>query len=108
MKRCDENTVLYPIDDYLAADAADFFKTLSDPGRIKLLFLLREREVCVHHLAESLDMTVSAVSHQLRLLRQQHLVKFIKDGKKNYYSLNDSHVSNLVDMTLDHLGHEDI
>jgi len=107
MKRCDENTVLYPIDDYLASDAADFFKILGDPGRLKLLFLLRDREVCVHHLAESLNMTVSAVSHQLRLLRQQHLVKFIKDGKKNYYSLDDNHVSKLVDMALAHLGHKD-
>ena len=107
MKRCDENTVLYPIDDYLASDAAEFFKTLGDPGRLKLLFLLRDREVCVHHLAESLDMSISAVSHQLRLLRQQHLVRFIKDGKKNYYTLDDSHVSIMVDMAMEHLGHEE-
>ena len=107
MKRCNEDTVLYPIDDYLAADAAEFFKTLGDPGRLKLLLLLRDREICVHHLAESLDMTVSAVSHQLRLLRQQHLVKFIKDGKKNYYTLDDNHVNELIDMTLVHLGHEE-
>lgn len=107
MKRCDEKTVLYPIDDYLASDASEFFKTLGDPGRLKLLLLLRDREVCVHHLAESLDMTVSAVSHQLRLLRQQHLVKFIKDGKKNYYTLDDDHVNNLIDMALAHLGHEE-
>ena len=107
MKRCDENTVLYPIDDLLASDTAEFFKTLGDQGRLKLLLLLRDREVCVHHLAESLDMTVSAVSHQLRLLRQQHLVKFIKDGKKNYYTLDDDHVNKLIDMALTHLGHEE-
>lgn len=82
MKRCDENTVLYPIDDCLASDAADFFKIPGEPGRLKLLFLLREWEVYVYHRAESLDITVSAVSHQLRPLRQQHLVRSIKDGKK--------------------------
>jgi ArsR family transcriptional regulator len=107
MKRCNEDTVLYPIDDYLAIDAAYFFKILGEPGRLKLLFLLRDREICVHHLAESLDMTVSAVSHQLRLLRQQHLVRFIKDGKKNYYTLDDNHVSKMIDMVLQHLGHEE-
>ena len=83
MKSCDENTVLYPTDNEKAYVTADFFKMPGDPGRLKLLFLLRSREVCVHHLAESLKISVSAVLHQLRLLRQQHLVKFIKDSKKN-------------------------
>ena len=82
---------------------ADTFKVLSDPTRIRILALLAHQEMCVTCIAEALDMTHSAISHQLRLLRASNLVKFTKDGKEVIYSLDDSHVLSLFDQALDHV-----
>lgn len=85
---------------------ADTFKVLSDPTRIRILALLSRQEMCVTCIAEALNMTHSAISHQLRLLRAANLVKFIKDGKEVIYSLDDSHVLTLFDQAFDHVKHK--
>lgn len=87
-------------------DVADFFKVFGDSTRIKLLHLLLERELCVGDIAEKLDMTQSAVSHQLRVLRQNELVKYRKEGKTVYYSLDDSHVENVLRQGIGHIKHK--
>ena len=85
---------------------ADTFKVLSDPTRIRILALLAHQEMCVTCIAEALEMTHSAISHQLRILRSTNLVKFTKDGKEVIYSLDDSHVLSLFDQALDHVKHK--
>lgn len=105
MKRCDEGAKLTTISSDKALALAEFFKMAGDPNRIRLLFLLMDREICVIHIAKNLDMTQSAVSHQLRLLRQQKLVRYIKDGKKTYYTLDDEHVRAILKIGLEHIDH---
>lgn len=85
---------------------ADTFKVLSDPTRIRILALLAHGELCVSCIAEALEMTHSAISHQLRLLRAANLVKFTKEGKEVIYSLDDEHVLSLFDQALDHVKHK--
>jgi len=85
---------------------ADIFKVLSDPTRIRILALLAHEELCVSCIAEGLNMTHSAISHQLRLLRSANLVKFTKEGKEVIYSLDDMHVLGLFDQALDHVKHK--
>lgn len=82
---------------------ADIFKTLGDPTRIKLLFALMQQELCVCDLAALIEVSESAVSHQLRVLRGQKLVRFRRDGKNLYYSLDDEHVRVLFAQGLDHV-----
>lgn len=91
--------------DQEARSLADIFKTLGDPTRVKLLFALMNRELCVCDLAAVIGATDSAVSHQLRILRTQKLVKNRRDGKILYYSLADDHVSTLFRQGLEHVGH---
>lgn len=75
---------------------SETFKAMSDPTRIKIITALTSNELCVCDLAALLELTSSAVSHQLRLLRSQRLVKYRKKGKIVYYSLDDEHISNLI------------
>jgi ArsR family transcriptional regulator len=82
---------------------ADIFKTLSDPTRVKILYGLSTTELCVCDLAQLLGKTNSAVSHQLRVLRNQKLVKFRKEGKIAYYSLDDDHIRYLFREGLRHV-----
>lgn len=82
---------------------AETFKTLGDPTRIKLLFALMRQELCVCDLAALIDVSESAVSHQLRVLRGQKLVRFRRDGKNLYYSLDDEHVRTLFAQGLEHV-----
>ena len=77
---------------------AELFKILGDPTRLKIVELLLENEMCVNHIAETMGMGQSAISHHLRVLRQARLVTYRKDGKTAYYSLNDDHVECLVRM----------
>ncbi|HWP97832.1 MAG TPA: metalloregulator ArsR/SmtB family transcription factor [Syntrophomonadaceae bacterium] len=86
---------------------AEIFKTLGDPTRVKMLFALMNRELCVCDLAAVIRASDSAVSHQLRILRSQKLVKFRRDGKVLYYSLADDHVSSLFKQGLEHVGHSE-
>ena len=86
-------------------DIADFFKVLGESTRLKILYALLKSEVCVGELSESLSISQSSVSHQLRILRQNDLVKFRKQGKTVYYSLDDAHVESLLNQSLEHLLH---
>lgn len=89
--------------DEIICDIAEFFKVFADSTRIKILCALHEKELCVCDIAVVLNMTKSAVSHQLKILRQANLVKNRKDGKIVYYSLSDDHVRKIFDMAVEHL-----
>lgn len=89
-------------DEAVLTDVAEVFKLLGDPTRVKILQALAVTELCVCDLAALLEMTSSAISHQLRLLRARGIVRFRKDGKIVYYSLDDNHVQTLVDVSLRH------
>jgi ArsR family transcriptional regulator, lead/cadmium/zinc/bismuth-responsive transcriptional repressor len=84
---------------------ADIFKVLGDQTRIKILSALAGHELCVCDLAAVLEMSSSAVSHQLRILRGASLVKYRRDGKMVFYSLDDEHVAKLFEQGLEHVGH---
>ncbi len=90
------------LDRQLVADTADLFKVLGDPTRMRLLYALSQRELCVCDLSAVLDMTQSAISHQLRVLRGARLVRHRKVGKIVYYSLADAHVVQLMEVGVDH------
>ena len=94
------------LDESSVIEMAEWFKALSDPTRVKLIGALLERELCVHDLAELLEMGQSAVSHQLRYLRNVRMVKRRKVGKTVYYSLDDSHIEQIFHVTLQHLKHK--
>ena len=83
---------------------SDFFKVMGDPTRIRLLWALEESEMCVCDMAVLLDMTKSAVSHQLKALKNAKLVKYRRDGKHMYYTLDDDHVKRILEMGLDHIS----
>lgn len=85
-------------------DLADFFKVFGDSSRLKVLWALHSGEMCGSHLAELLGMTAPAVSHQLKILRQSHLVRTRRDGKNIYYSLADDHVQRILELGLEHTG----
>ncbi len=82
---------------------AETFKILGDPTRIKIAFALSKEELCVCDIANLLGVSQSAVSHSLRTLRQMKLVKFRREGKIAYYSLDDDHISNLLDEGFRHV-----
>ena len=84
-------------------DVADFFKVFGDSTRIRLLRLLLEKEMCVGDIAQHLQMNQSAVSHQLRVLRQNDLVKYRKEGKTVYYSLDDEHIKTVLEQGMCHI-----
>jgi len=85
-------------------DLAEFYKVFGDSTRIKILWALEESEMCVCDIACLLNMTQSAISHQLRVLKQANLVKFRKEGKVVYYSLNDDHVKQILEQGLIHIN----
>ena len=84
-------------------DLADLFKAFSDSTRIKILYALFQEELCVCDLAALLDMTQSAISHQLRVLKGNRLVKFRRDGKVIYYSLADDHIKHIFNEGFKHI-----
>jgi len=84
-------------------DLAELFKVFGDSTRIRILFELFDKEVSVGELAESLNMTQSAVSHQLKVLKQAKLVKARRDGKSIFYSLADEHVHTIIEMGIEHI-----
>ncbi len=101
----DKHRTLSELDDATSQHLADIFKILGDSTRIKLLSLLTSSEMRVSDIAESLDMGQSAISHQLRVLRDARLVKFRKEGKEAWYSLDDDHVVKLMRQGLEHVTH---
>lgn len=88
-----------------ATRLADLFGTLSDASRVRIIAVLLEQELSVGSLAEALGMSESAVSHQLRGLRQLRLVRGRRQGRRIFYSLDDDHVAELLRMGLDHVDH---
>lgn len=85
-------------------DLAEFFKVFGDTTRIKILFVLFENEMSVGDIATALDMTQSAISHQLKILKTSKLVKCRRDGKSIFYSLADEHVKTIFAQGLEHIG----
>ena len=86
-------------------DIAETFKVLGDPTRLRILFALALEELCVCDLAALNNLSVSAISHQLRSLRAMKLVKYRKEGKNVFYSLDDDHVRDLIREAHDHVHH---
>lgn len=91
------------LDNDVFVNLADLYKTLGDPTRVKILFALMQRELCVCDIAAVTSVSESAVSHQLRVLRGQKLVKFRREGKMLYYSLADQHITILFAQGLEHV-----
>ena len=85
-------------------DLSELFKVFGDSTRIRILFVLFESEVCVCDLAQALNMTQSAISHQLKILKQSKLVKSRREGKSVFYSLADSHVRTIISQGFEHIG----
>ncbi|WP_177916958.1 helix-turn-helix transcriptional regulator [uncultured Eubacterium sp.] len=113
---CDENCIhenlLEIVNEKMPAetelyDLSELFKIFGDSTRIRILFVLFEAEVCVCDLANALNMTQSAISHQLRILKANKLVKSRRDGKSVFYSLSDDHVRNIIAMGLEHIEEND-
>jgi ArsR family transcriptional regulator len=96
-----------PIDENLAIRTAELFSTLSDPSRVRILSVLLEHvELNVGALVECLDMSESAISHQLRGLRQMRIVRARKEGRQVFYTIDDDHVAVLLQQGLAHVRHE--
>lgn len=85
---------------------SEIFKAMGDPTRIRILYALLQVELCVCDLAEVLEMSQSAISHQLRVLRNLRLVKFRREGKNVFYSLDDDHIINFFAQGLAHIRHQ--
>ncbi|MCX7710474.1 MAG: metalloregulator ArsR/SmtB family transcription factor [Clostridia bacterium] len=85
-------------------ELAELFKVFGDTTRVKILYALFSSEMCVCDIAALLGMTQSAISHQLRILKQSRLVKYRKDGKIVYYALNDDHIKQIFDQGLSHVN----
>lgn len=90
-------------DEEILYDLADLFKVFADTTRIKILYCLMGKQLCVADIAETVCATQSAVSHQLRILKQAHLVKFRRDGKNVIYELSDDHVYTMLSQGMTHL-----
>ena len=99
--RLDELQKKLPVEEEIQ-DLAEFFKLFGDPTRLRILFLLKYGEFCVHDISTAIEMNQTAVSHQLKSLRQARLVKYRKDGKNVFYSLNDSHINDILATGLEH------
>lgn len=87
-------------------ELADFFKIFADSTRIKILFVLKCSEMCVCDIAQLLNMTQSAISHQLRILKQMKLVKNRREGKTVFYSLADDHITTILSQGIEHIEEE--
>lgn len=90
-------------DEEILYDIAELYKIFGDSTRIKILYVLFESEMCVYDVAQMLNMSMSAISHQLRILKQAKLVKFRRDGKTVFYSLADDHVRTILDQGMEHI-----
>ena len=91
-------------DEDLLMDLSELFKVCGDSTRIKILYVLLESDMCVCDLAQILNMTQSAISHQLRILKQSKLVKNRREGKTVIYSLADGHVRSIISQGMEHVG----
>lgn len=85
-------------------DLAEFYKVFADSTRIKILYVLLQSEMCVCDIGHILNVSQSAVSHQLRILKQMQLVKYRREGKTIFYSLSDGHIQTILSQGLEHIG----
>lgn len=85
-------------------DLADFFKIFGDPTRVRILYVLSQSQMCVCDIANLLQMGQSAISHQLRILKQMRLVKFKREGKTVFYSLADGHIETILAQGMEHIS----
>lgn len=90
-------------DEEILYDLAELYKVFGDSTRIKILYVLLESEMCVCDIAQLLNMSQSAISHQLRVLKQSKLVKYRRDGKTVMYSLADEHVKTIINQGMEHV-----
>ena len=91
-------------DDEVLYELADLFRVFGDSTRIKILYALHDDELCVQDIANAVQLSQSAVSHQLRVLKASKLVKFRREGKTVYYSLADEHVSRILSQGMEHIA----
>ncbi len=91
-------------DDEILYDLAELFRIFGDSTRIKILYVLLQAEMCVGDVAQLLGMSQSAISHQLRVLKQSKLVKYRREGKTILYSLADGHVRAIIDQGMEHIS----
>ena len=103
MSADDKAQIFLPSENELSR-LASFFSIFGDSTRIKILFVLSEKELCVAEIASALEMGLSAVSHQLRILKQAQLVKARRSGKNLFYSLSDSHVHSIISQGVEHIN----
>ncbi len=101
-----ENAKSHLLEDNTINKLADFFKVFGDSTRVRILWALDKNEMCVCDLAYLLDMTKSAVSHQLKVLRTSNLVSWRREGKNVFYSLADDHVKDILEKGLEHINEE--
>lgn len=86
-------------------DISEIFKLLGDPTRMRIVAALRIKELCVGDISALMEISMSGVSHQLRLLKKSRIVKTRREGKMMYYSLDDEHIEQLIDIALNHIRH---
>lgn len=109
-ENCKYNTrILNMLKEELPSDSSidkltEVFKVFGDNTRLRILWVLFDKEICVFDIAESLQMSQSAISHQLRILRQAKLIKARRDGKNTFYSLDDDHVKRIIEQVLVHIS----
>lgn len=101
-KKLVENIKEKMLEDTIIFDLADLFKIIGDSTRIKILWALKDNELCVCELSNILNMSMSAISHQLKTLKNSNMVTSIRDGKSIFYSLCDKHVHDLIEIGLEH------
>ena len=97
----------YKLEEDVVYTLTEFYKILADNTRIKIIYALTKKELCVNEISEIVDMSQTAVSYQLRILRGARLVKYRREGKMIFYSIDDYHVSDIINTTIIHLGHEE-
>ena len=102
-----EDTLAKMLQPDLFDKIAEFFKIIGDPTRTKILFALDQNEMCVCDIANVLGMTKSSISHQLAVLRKSGIVKYRRDGKEIYYTLDDEHVKQVFEVGIEHIEHKD-
>ncbi len=102
-----DNTKNKMLNNMMFNKVGNFFKIIGDDTRLRILYALDNNEMCVCDIANLLNMTKSSISHQLRLLKDNGLVKARKDGKEVYYMLDDEHVSNVVEIACIHVIHKE-
>lgn len=95
---------MYKDQDELLLRASEFYKVLADYTRLKIVYSLLNEEKCVKDIENEIGMSQTAVSYQLKTLRQAHLVKYVRKGQNVYYTIDDDHVKEIIDLTITHIN----